>query len=127
MPFPAFKSACFFSTDNGATVQKRTSAADENFQPLPPGVTNIYRFDETQTNNAGILTQWFANAAAFSMTGSQVFVSGQAAAFDPPSLAFEALQNANTLWVKASETSDPFSREEQAYIMALAFRALGFV
>lgn len=127
MAIPAFKSACFFSTDNGVTVQRRSSANDEKFNPLPGGVTNLYRFDESLVNNQGLLTQWTANAAAFTMAGSQVLVSGDPATFDPPSLAYEALQNAEALYSKATSTNDAFTREEQAYIMALAFRALGFV
>ncbi len=127
MAFPPFRSACFFSTDSGATVQARFSPQVEQIQPLPPGITNIYRFDHTQPNNAGLISQWQANSAAFSMAGSQVLINGQPAAFDPPSLAFVALQNGQALWSKATETNDPFSREEQAYMMALAFRALGYV
>lgn len=122
-----FRSACFFSTDNGATVQRRANAVFELTQPLPGNVTNLYRFDETQPNNAGLLAQWSANASIFTMAGSQVLVSGQPAAFDPPSLAFTALENAEALYSKASNTGDAFSREEQAYILALAFRALGLV
>lgn len=127
MPFPPFRSACFFSTDNGATVQRRTSATNENFAPLPGGVTNLFRFDETQVNNQGILQQWENNAAAFTMAGSQVLIDNQPAAFDSPSLAFTALEHGQALWSKATETNDAFTREEQAYIMALAFRALGYV
>jgi hypothetical protein len=127
MAIPVFKSACFFSTDNGVTVQKRSSANDEKFNPLPSGVTNLFRFDESQVNNQGLLTQWATNASAFTMAGSQVLVSGNPATFDTPSLAYVALQNAEAMWSKANSTGDAFTREEQAYIMALAFRALGFV
>lgn len=131
MTVTPFRSACFFSTNNGQTVQRRVSAADEGglppaFQgPLPPGVTNIFRFDETQPNNAGLLTQWAANAALFTMAGSQVLVDGQAAEFDPPGLLFQAQENCEALISKAANTEDAFTREEVAQIGAAAFRALG--
>jgi hypothetical protein len=127
MPIPAFASACFFSVNNGATVQNRLSAQDERARPLPSGVTNIFRFDETQTNNHGLITQWSANSAAFSMVGSQVLVSGDPASFDPPSIAWTALEQAQSLYSKMVDTNDAFTREDMANMMAMTFRALGYL
>lgn len=123
----AFRSACFFSTDNGATVQCRVSSASEAQYPLPNTVTNLLRFDETQPNNAALITAWNANASQFTMSGSTVLKAGQAAGFDDPGLLFRALQNADSLYTKASTTSDAFTREEQAQLSAISFRALGLI
>lgn len=127
MAFAPFRSACFFSTDNGATVQRRASAADEQQFPLPQTVTNLYRFDGTQPNNVGLLTQWATNAALFTMAGAQVLVDGQPAEFDPPGLLHEALENAAALFSKLQNTSDALTREEQAQLGAIAFRAAGLL
>lgn len=129
MAFPPFRSACFFSTDNGATVQRRASAAEESAPgfSLPSGVTNLYRFDEEPVNNKALSTLWESNASAFTMSGNQVLVNGQAASFDEPGLVFVALQNATALWSKAQNTSDAFTREEYAQMLALGFRALGYL
>ena len=117
-----FRSACFFSSNNGQTVSKRSNAAEEAMSPLPAGVTNLYRFDESQVNNAGLLTQWGANSTAFTMAGSQVLVDGEPAAFDPPSIVYEALENAAALWAKLN-SQDALTQEEQAQLGALTFRA----
>lgn len=123
----AFHSACFFSTDNGATVQARISAASELAHPLPSGVTNIFRFDETMPNNAALLAAWGVNATPFTMSGNTVLRSGSAAGFDDPGLLYRALQNADSLFTKASTTGDAFSREEQAQYLALSFRGAGLI
>lgn len=115
-----FRSACFFSTDNGATVQRRDSAQAEKFSPLPSGVTNLLRLDETQPNNTALLASWASNSAPFTMSGNNLLVSGQAAGIDPPGLAFEALAGWNDLMTKAESTADPFSREEVARLHAIA-------
>ncbi len=117
-----FRSACFFSVNNGATVQRRISAAEEEMNALPANVTNLFRFDETQVNNKGLLAQWAANSAAFTMAGSQVLVDEQPAEFDPPTLMFEALESAEALWAKLN-TNDALTQEEQARLGALNFRA----
>jgi hypothetical protein len=128
---PVFRSACFFSVNNGQTVQRRVSAADEagggilpNGQPaqgaLPAGVTNLFRFDESQVNNAGLLQQWQSNAAAFSMAGNQVLVSGQPASFDAPGIVFEALQAAAADFAQAL-TANSFDQAQDARLRALVF------
>lgn len=122
-----FFSACFFSTNNGQTVQRRASAAEEKSAPLPNTVTNVLRFDETQPNNAALSASWASNSTPFTMTGSQVNVNGVAAAFDPPGLLFQALQNAAALYSKAANTSDAFTRDEQAQLLALSFRGAGLI
>lgn len=122
-----FKSACFFSTDNGATVERRTSAANEQLAALPPNVTNIYRFDENGVNNAALLALWATNSSVFTMSGSAVLVNGQPAEFDPPGLLFRALQNAAVLYSKLESTPDALTREEQAQLGAISFRALGLI
>jgi hypothetical protein len=122
-----FRSACFFSTDNGSTVQRRASASEEQSFPLPIGVTNLFRFDETQTNNAGLSAQWASNSAPFTMAGSQVLVDGQPAAFDPPGLLFKALENSAALWSKMENTPDALTREELAQLGAISFSAKGLL
>jgi hypothetical protein len=122
-----FRSACFFSTNNGQTVQRRTSAQEELAFALPANVTNIFRFDEKPVNNAGLLTQWEANASVFSMSGSQVLVDGSPAEFDPPGLLFQAMENAAALFTKMENTNDALTREEQAQLGAIAFRAAGLL
>lgn len=125
MAIAPFRSACFFSTDNGATVQRRASAAEEAQFSLPNTVTNLYRFDETQANNAALSAAWQNNATQFTMSGNTVLRNGQAAGFDPPGLLFQALQNAAALWTKAESTVDAFTREEQAQLLAIGFSAKG--
>lgn len=127
MPMQPFRSACFFSTDNGATVQRRQSAQEEQTAPLPASVTNLFRFDGTQPNNIGLMAQWAANATLFTMAGAQVLVDGQPAEFDPPGLLHEALENASALFSKLQNTSDALTREEQAQLGAIAFRAAGLL
>lgn len=127
MAFPTFTSACFFSTDNGATVQRRASAADEQAHPLPGNVTNLLRLDETQSNNAALLAAWVTASQTFAMSGNSLLVSGQPAGIDPPGLVFEALENAQALYSKAANTTDPFTRDELAQILAVSFRALGLL
>lgn len=122
-----FRSACFFSIDNGATVQRRASAAEEGQYPIPAGVTNLLRLDETQANNAALLAAWASNSTPFTMSGNNLLVSGQTAGIDPPGLVFESLQNAASLFTKLSTTNDPLSREEQAQLGAVAFRAAGLL
>ncbi len=126
-PVQPFRSACFFSTDNGATVERRTSAANEQMVPLPSGVTNLYRFDERPANNTALLALWESNSSRFTMSGNTVLVDGLPTGFDPPGLLFRALQNAATLYAKAESTPDAFTREEEAQIKAIAFRALGLI
>jgi hypothetical protein len=127
MPFAAFASACFFSTDNGQTVQCRHDASAEEAHPLPADVTNLLRLDEQQPNNAALLAAWTANAAPFSMSGNTLLVSGQPAGIDPPGLLYRALENAEALYSKAANTNDPFTREEQAQLLALDFHANGLI
>jgi hypothetical protein len=127
MTVAPFRSACFFSTNNGQTVERRVSAQEEQMAPLPGNVTNVFRFDEKQPNNAGLVNQWATNAALFTMAGSQVLVNGQPAEFDPPGLLFQALENAAPLFSKLANTQDALTREEQAQLGALAFRANGLL
>ena len=122
-----FRSACFFSTDNGATVQRRATRAEEQSFALPGGVTNLLRLDETQPNNAALLAAWATNSTPYTMSGNNLLVNGQAAGIDPPGLVFEALEGAEALFVKLSTTSDALTREEQARLGALTFRALGLL
>lgn len=124
-----FRSACFYSTNNGQTVQARTSPSNESQNPIPanPPVTNIYRFDETQPNNAGLLSQWNSNSTPFSMSGAQVLVDGDPAEFDPPDLLYRALENWAALWSKMQNTNDAFTREEMAQLGAIGGRALGLL
>lgn len=126
-----FKSACFFSTDNGATVQRRASAAEESGTgALPPNVTNLFRFDEKPANNAALLAAWVADSSLFSMVGNTVYKrpapgqDPQAAGFDPPGLLFRALQNAAALWAKL-ENGDALNGEEHAQVAAISFSAKG--
>lgn len=122
-----FRSACFFSTDNGSTVQRRASASNEQQFPLPPSTTNLLRLDESQANNAALLAAWANNSTPFTMSGNNLLVSGQIAGIDPPGLVFEALQGAADLFTKLATTNDALTREEQAQLGALIFRALGLV
>lgn len=122
-----FRSACFFSTDNGATVQRRASALEEANASLPPNPTNLLRLDEKQPNNAALLAAWATNSAPFTMSGNNLLLSGQPAGIDPPGLLFEALEGAEALYTKASQTQDAFTREEQARLLAISFRALGLI
>lgn len=125
MTVTPFRSACFFSTDNGATVQRRANASEETQYPLPASTTNVFRFDETQSNNAGLIQQWASNSSLFTMAGSQVLVGGQPAEFDPPGLVFQASENCAALVSKAANTVDAFTREEVAQLVAATFHALG--
>lgn len=122
-----FRSACFFSTDNGSTVQRRPNAAEELAHPLPAGVTNLLRLDETQPNNAGLLTSWANNSTPFTMSGNSLLVDGQLAGIDRPGLLFRALENADALYSKAQNTEDAFSREEEAQQLAISFRGAGLI
>lgn len=122
-----FRSACFFSTDNGSTVQRRASAAEEQTFALPAGVTNLLRLDETQTNNAALLTAWASNSAPFTMSGNNLLIDGNLAGIDPPGLLFKALENASDLYTKLVSTNDALTREEQAQLGAIAFHALGLI
>lgn len=123
-----FRSACFFSTNNGATVQRRESAAAESGQgALPNNVTNLYRFDEIPANNAALIALWVVDASRFTMSGNTVLVDGLPAGFDPPGLLFRALQNASVVYAKLESTPDALTREEQAQIAAIGFRALGLI
>ena len=127
-PVQPFRSACFFSTDNGATVQRRTSANDESGpNALPSGVTNLYRFDEKPSNNAALLALWETDSSRFTMSGNTVLVDDLPAGFDPPGLLFRALQNASVLYAKMESTPDALTREEQAQLGAIGFRALGLI
>lgn len=122
-----FRSACFYSADNGATVSKRSNAAEEGSFPLPSGVTNLYRFDEKGTNNAALILAHTADASRFSMSGSTVLVDDLPAGFDSPGLLFRALQNSAILYAKLESTPDALTREEQAQLGAIGFRALGLI
>lgn len=122
-----FRSASFFSTDNGVTVQRRVSAAEEQARPLPAGVTNLLRLDESQPNNAALLAAWANNSTPFTMSGNNLLVDGQPAGIDPPGLLYEALESAESLYSKAANTSDAFTREELAYLAVLSFRANGLL
>lgn len=122
-----FRSACFYSTDNGATVSKRVSAVEEAAFPIPANPTNLFRFDEKGTNNLALITAHSANSALFSMSGSTVLVDGLPAGFDPPGLLFRALQNSASLYSKLESTPDALTREEQAQLGAIGFRALGLI
>ena len=122
-----FRSACFFSTDNGATVQRRTSPANEEQFPLPPGLTNLFRFDHEPANNAALLAAWAADASRFTMSGTTVLVDDSPAGFDPPGLLFRGLENAEALFSKLTNTSDALTREEQAQLGAVAFHAAGLL
>lgn len=121
MSVKPFTSAVFFSTDNGATVQRRSSGMEEEQAPLPGNVTNIFRFDETQPNNAATSALWASDATRFTMNGNTVLLDDDPIGFDPPGLLFEALENAADLWTKLSETPDALSRQEQAQLGALSF------
>lgn len=124
----SFRSACFYSLDNGATVRRKANAAEEQSFPLPTtGVTNLLRLDETQPNNAALLAAWAVNATPYTMSGNNLLVSGQPAGIDPPGLLFTALQNAAALYSKASTTQDAFTRDEQAQLLALSFRGAGLI
>lgn len=122
-----FRSACFYSTDNGATVSKRVSAVEEATFPIPNVLTNLYRFDEKGANNAALLLAHTADASRFSMSGSTVLVDGLPAGFDSPGLLFRALQNSAILYTKLESTPDALTREEQAQLGAIGFRALGLI
>lgn len=119
MPAPKFYSACFYSTNNGATVGRRVSADDEKTAGLPSGITNILRLDETQPNNAALLAAWAANSSTFTMSGNTVLVSSQPAGIDPPSLLFSALQGLADQVTKANSTEDAWTREEVAQLKVL--------
>lgn len=124
----AFHSACFFSTDNGATVGMRPNAAQETGPgAVPANTTNLYRFDETGPNNAALIAAWIANSTQFTMSGNTVLKNGQLCGFDPPGLLFRALQNADSLYTKMNTTVDALTREEQAQLGAISFRALGLI
>jgi hypothetical protein len=122
-----FRSACFFSTDNGATVRRRANAAEELSFPLPVNVTNLLRLDETQANNAALLAAWVVDSTKFAMSGSTLNYNGSPAGIDPPGLVFAALANAASLFTKLTTTTDPLTREEQAQLGAIAFRAAGLL
>lgn len=122
-----FRSASFYSTDNGATVSKRSSAAEEGSFPIPAGVTNLYQFDEKPANNAALLALWATDASRFTMSGNTVLVDELPAGFDPPGLLFRALQNAAVLYGKLESTPDALTREEQAQLGAIGFRALSLI
>lgn len=122
MAVKPFRSACFFSTDNGATVQRRATAMEEQQFPLPSEVTNIVRLDEMQPNNAAVVADWATNATPFTMSGNTLYKSGEAVGFDPPGLLYRALENAQALYTKLEATPDALTREEQAQLGALSFR-----
>lgn len=127
MAVKPFRSACFFSTNNGATVQRRVNAADEDMNPVPVGATNLYRFDEKPANNAALLAAWLADSTKFTMSGNTVIYDGQEAGFDPPGLLFRALENAQALFTKLESTPDALTREEQAQLGAISFSAKGLL
>lgn len=127
MPIP-FRSAVFFSTNNGETVQRRASAAEElSTGPLPANVTNMLRLDEKQPNNAALLALWVNASNRFTMSGNILLLDGNPAGIDTPGLLFRALQNADVLFNKMSTTPDALTREEQAQIGAISFRAAGLI
>jgi hypothetical protein len=125
MAIKPFRSACFFSTDNGATVQRRASAAEEGLIPLPSGITNLVRFDEMQPNNASVSADWATNSTPYTMAGNTLLKNGSEVGFDPPGLLYRALQNAQALFTKLESTPDALTREEQAQLGAISFRAAG--
>ncbi len=104
-----FTSAVFFSTDNGTTVQRRANATEEEQNPLPGGITNIFRFDESQSNNASLSSLWEADASRFTMSGNTVLRDGQTAGFDSPGLLYRALENAADLF---TETDRPLAPQQ---------------
>lgn len=126
MPIP-FYSACFYSTDNGATVGRRVNAAENQFAGLPNNLTNLLRLDPSQPNNAALLAAWAVDASQFTMSGNTLLQNGQPCGIDEPSLLFRAMENADALYTKANSTPDAFTREEQAQQMALNFRSLGLI
>lgn len=127
MSIKPFRSACFFSTNNGSTVQRRANATEEQQAPLPGNVTNLLRLDESQTNNKALLDAWAANSTPFTMSGNNLLVNGQVAGIDPPGLLFQAIENASAIWSKLESTPDALTREEQAQIAAISFSAKGLL
>lgn len=125
MTVKPFHSACFFSIDNGATVQRRANAAEEESFPLPANVTNLYRFDEGQTNNAAVSADWEVNSTPYTMAGNTLLKNGSEVGFDPPGLLYNALKNAATLYSKLESTPDALTREEQAQLGAIGFLGAG--
>jgi len=121
-----FRSACFYSTDNGLTVRRKANAAEEQSFPLPapPVLTNLLRLDENQPNNQALLTLWQSNSQQFTMSGGALLVNGQPADIDPPGLVFTALQNLNNLVAKAA-TNDPWTQQEVAQIVGIEAFLIG--
>lgn len=122
-----FYSACFYSTDNGATVGRRANANENQFAGLPANVTNLLRLDPSRPNNAALLSAWANDASQFTMSGNALLRNGEPCGIDAPSLLFRAMENADALYTKATTTPDAFTREEQAQQMALNFRSLGLI
>lgn len=114
--------ATFRANAAGEILQFLATAQQEQQNPNPPaGTAYTLRFDET--TNAGIVTAYNANSNTFAMPGGTLTQSGTPVTINPPGLLFEALENAAALATKAVETNDAFTRQEVAWLIAIAFRS----
>lgn len=100
-----------------------TYLQEKQFATPPAGTAYSLQFDET--TNAGLIAAYNANSAQFRMDGGTLTQNDVAATINPPALFYAAFQDRAAMLAKANETNDPFTREEVARILAVAFRIAG--
>lgn len=116
--------AAFYTTNtSGGAVGYRSQADLDGTVGLPSGIQYIRYFDEG--TNASLVASWQTNAQAFSMPGGTVTVNDVPATFNPDGAWFAAKSRAEALLSKLKNTNDPFTREDIADAIAIAFHADG--
>lgn len=91
---------------------------------MPPATAYSLQFDEE--TNAGIVSGYNSNSAAFRMDGGTLTEDGTPVTINPPKQFYAGFQSAATMLAKAN-SGDPhnWTTEEIDRLMAVAFRAAG--
>lgn len=116
--------ARFSANAAGEIIEFKASGLAERLAPLPPaGAAFSLHFDEV--TNPGLITSYQADPQAYSMPGGTLTVSGVPATVNDPGAYDAARSRAGALLVKLRDTTDPFTREDIADALAIAFHADG--
>lgn len=115
--------AKFYANIAGDILRLDGSRLVERSATPPAGTAYTLQFDEE--TNTGLITAYQSNAAQFRMDGGTLTQNGTPATVNPDGLIYAAFRDRIALLAKARETTDPFTRQEVALILGLAFRANG--
>lgn len=117
--------AVFRANADGEILQfLSTYTQEKQFPTPPPEVVYSVQFDEV--TNPGLIAAFNANANQFRMDGGTLTQNDTPATINPDALVYAAFRHRAEMLSKANDTNDPFTREEVARILAVAFRVAGF-